>query len=503
MKSAKAFPLALLLIILLMIIFPCHSQALFSWQPYVPDSIVMLSSGYVIVVDKQAQKLYVFRKGNSIEKVFEAPCSTGKKPGAKKEPGDAKTPNGIFFIQRYYDNTELTSIYGPMAFHLDFPNTLDRRSGRNGTNIWIHGTNKPLQPFQSNGCVALQNKDIEQLAAFIFINKTPVIIEESITWITQDKKPPDRDELERIVGIWDKAVNEADTRTLESLYMTDSREKAEYKPFLQKSSHLRSLIHHMLAAPRDITILKQNDTAVILFDKITSVKSDTSFQGSYVKLFLEKRDNRWFVVEDVQPGSQLIASKPRTLVKDSREAAPLPPQPPVQTKQSAPPKTTAPAQAVPQQTTAQVAVAKAGSSNVQAVQPGAVQHNQPRAVPVQQAEANSSDQAAITRVVEKWADSWQEGNMREYRSCFSSDFRSRGMSLGKYIDYKTDLAKKYRKISVRVSNLKVSYSGGQNATAIFRQTYSAAGGPKTSGVKKLELKKVKEGWRIYRETMSR
>ena len=496
MKSAKAFLIALLLTFL-SFASASESSALFSWQPYIPDSIVTLSSGYVVVVDKQAQKLYVFRKSGSIEKVSEIPCSTGKKPGAKKEAGDAKTPNGIFFIQRYYDNTELTSTYGPMAFHLDFPNVLDRRVGRNGTNIWIHGTNKPLQPFQSNGCIALRNKDIEQLAAYVFINKTPVIIEESITWVAQDKKLPDREELERIVGLWDKAVNEGDVRTLESLYMSDSKERAEYKPLVQKSPHLKSLAHHMITAPRDITILRQSNSAIILFDKITSVKSDTSFQGSYVKLFLEKKDNRWFIVEDTsQAGSQLLASRSKAPLKESREATPPPQQQEV--KQPVAPKTAAPSQQPAQQPVQQPAQQVA-----QATPQSAVQEAQQKSAVKQQASQPPSDQAAISHVVEKWAESWQAGNMKEYRSCYAPDFNSRGMSLGKYIEYKSDLAKKYKKISVRVSNLKISYSGGQTAVATFHQTYSAAGGPKTSGAKKLELKKVKDQWKIYRETMGR
>ncbi len=480
MKSGKAFLVMLLAIALLSAAAPPDARAIFSFQAYIPDSIVSLSSGYAIVVDKQAQKLYVFRKNSSIEKVLEIPCSTGKKPGAKQEAGDARTPNGIFFIYRFYDNTELTSTYGPMAFHLDFPNILDRRSGRNGTNIWIHGTNKPLQPFQSNGCVALRNKDIEQLAGYVFLNKTPVIIEESINWVPQDKKVPDRDELERIVAVWDKAVNEGDARALESLYMSDSREKAEYKPLLQKSPHLRSLVHHMLAAPRDISILKQNNSAVVLFDKITSVKSDTSFQGTYVKLFLEKKDNHWFIVEDVSPsGPQLLAARSsKTVPKESREAAPV--QQPAQQRTAGPPQQPA-----------------------QAKQPNAVPEapGQQKSA-VKQAQA-SNDQETVGRLVEKWAESWQAGDMKEYRSYYAPDFNSRGMSLGKYVEYKTDLARKYKKISVRVSHLKVSFSGTQNAVATFKQHYSAAGGMKTTGTKKLELKKTGNAWKIYRETMGR
>ncbi len=477
MKSEKRkFPIFIVLALLSLFISSSESTALFSSQPYIPDSIVTLSSGYAIVVDKQAQKLYVFQKDGFIKKVFEAPCSTGKKPGAKQEPGDSRTPNGIFFVYRYYSNAELTSIYGPMAFHLDFPNLFDRRAGRNGTNIWIHGTNKPLQPFQSNGCVAMRNRDIEQLAGYIFLNKTPVIIEESIKWVSQEKAHPGKDELERIMYAWDRAVNEGDSRALDMLYMSDSRDRSEHKLLLQKAQHLKSLVNHLPMYPRDVSILREENVAVILFDKITSVKTDTSFQGSYVKLFLERSSDRWMIVEETsQPVQTALATRAARAAAREREAQAAAAASQQQAPQAQPPQQAQPAQ--PQ---------KAAAPPVQA-----------------QAQTGSQDNSAITQLVEKWASSWQSGDMREYRSCFAPDFKSKGMNLSKYIEYKTDLARKYKHITVRVSNLKISHSGGQTASVTFVQKYSAAGGPKTSGMKKLELKKVKDSWKISRETMSR
>lgn len=457
------------------IIVPRETGAVFSSQPYIPESIVSISSGYAIVVDKQTQKLYVFQKNGSIVKVFEAPCSTGKRPGAKQEPGDARTPNGIFFVQKFYNDSELTSIYGPMAFHLDFPNLIDRRYGRNGTNIWIHGTNKPLQPFQSNGCIAMRNKDIELLAGYICLNKTPVIIEETIKWIPQDQKSPARNELEHVMLAWDTAVNDGDSKALDLLYTPDSREKNEHKVLLQKSNHLRSLVRHLPMYPRDVTILKQDNTAVILFDKITSVKNDVSFQGIYVKLFLEKIDDRWLILEDVpQPALQQTARTARAAKEQSKDVKE--------------------AQAVVVQQVAQ----KQPQQVAELQQP-------PHASQLPSTVAQSSTQPpdrAIAQLVEKWADSWQSGNMKEYRACYAPDFRARGMNLGKWIEYKSDLSRRYKHISVRISNVKVTSSGIQTARVTFVQKYSASGGPRASGVKMLELRKIKDSWKICSETMA-
>src|SRR5664280_27796 len=130
----------------------------------IPDSIVSLSSGYIIVVDKQFQKIYVFHKDENFSKVFEASCSTGKNPGSKQVEGDAKTPNGIFFATKMLPNPGPPEIYGSMAFPLDYPTISDKRSGKNGRNIWIHGTTKTLLPTQSKGCVVLHDSDLKRLS---------------------------------------------------------------------------------------------------------------------------------------------------------------------------------------------------------------------------------------------------------------------------------------------------------------------------------------------------
>ncbi len=479
-------------------------------QPYIPDSLLDLYSGYAVVIDKEVQKLYVFRKTDSIVKVFEMPCSTGKKSGGKQEPGDAKTPNGIYFVQKYYKGDELTPIYGPLAFHLDFPNVIDRRYGRNGTNIWIHGTNKTLQPFQSNGCIALRNEDIGQLAGYIFLNKTPIIIQESVKWVPQNEKNSDRTELERIMYTWDRAINRGDVKTLTDLYIPDSRDVARQQTLFKKATHLQSLMPHLQMYPRDVTILKEGDTAVILFDKIISAKSDGSFQGEYIRLALERKDNRWSIVEDIKP-EQILASRGNEARKEVKEKAPSQ-LPKVAAQVKAPPVPSS------QRLPATVQVAAAPVAQKKALPPPPAEKQPPPPKPVetkvaipepQEKEKTATDKAkglsdkAIVQLVEKWAESWAAGNMTTYRSCFSSDFKSKGMGLDRYVDYKASLAHRYKKITVHVSNIKIDYDGDRQATVTFIQRYSAAGGLKTTGVKKMQLKQVKDSWKISREVMSK
>lgn len=264
----------------------------------IPDSIVSLSSGYIIVVDKKYQKIYVFHKEGSFSKVFEATCSTGKNSGSKRVAGDAKTPNGIFFTTKILRNPGPPETYGSMAFPLDYPTISDKRAGRNGNNIWIHGTTKSLLPKQSNGCVVLHDSDLKRLANFIYLNRTPVVISESIKWVPQSYVLPSRNELEKILISWNKAFIEKDLKKIDSLYMQGSEIKGKRREDLHnKIKQLKFSNKHFALQPRDISILQEDNNAVIIFDQIFAA-NDSQFQGFYNKLILEKANNKWYVVDD-------------------------------------------------------------------------------------------------------------------------------------------------------------------------------------------------------------
>ena len=274
----------------------------------IPDSIVSISSGYVINVDKKLQKLYVFKKNGAFSKVFEANCSTGKNQGSKQASGDAKTPHGIFFATRILTNPGPPETYGTLAFPLDYPTIADKKAGRNGSNIWIHGTIKPLAPFQSNGCVVLADKDIHALNKFIHLNKTPIIISETISWIPQSKIMPVRTELEKILSSWTQGYLDGDINAIDALYPEDNRIKGKKRETLiNRMATIRNINRHFILEPRDISILQQNPYAVIIFDQITGVNKDNSFEGSFNRLSLEKINNKWLIIDDAE--AQATAQK--------------------------------------------------------------------------------------------------------------------------------------------------------------------------------------------------
>lgn len=264
----------------------------------IPDSIIAMSSGFIIVVDKKYQKIYVFNKSNNYSKVFEAPCSTGKNPGSKQVAGDAKTPSGIFFATNILRNPGPPETYGSLAFTLDYPTLSDKRAGKDGNNIWIHGTTKSLLPQQSNGCVVLSDSDLKQLANFIWLNRTPVIISESINWVSPDYISDSKDTLEKILQSWNKAFSEKDMNKIDALYFEGAEIKGKKREDLHaKIKNLAFLNKHFVLQPKDISILQEGNNAVIVFDQIFAVNNN-AFQGFYNKLILEKIKNNWYVVDE-------------------------------------------------------------------------------------------------------------------------------------------------------------------------------------------------------------
>lgn len=109
----------------------------------------------------------------------------------------------------------------------------------------------------------------------------------------------------------------------------------------------------------------------------------------------------------------------------------------------------------------------------------------------------SISQSNAQILVNKWLNSWRLGDMETYRSCYDEKFESKNMNLDAWIAYKTNVRDKSKKIKILIDDLKISYQG-DNAKAVFIQSYSSSI-MKNKGEKTLELKKVNNEWKIFRE----
>jgi murein L,D-transpeptidase YafK len=129
--------------------------------------------------------------------------------------------------------------YGAGALPINYPNEWDKRAGRNGHGIWLHGVpydtySRP--PRASNGCVALTNEDFLALLKNVQVGMTPVIIANGVEWISPSAVRKQRKELSQAVDSWRRDWESLNTDTYIAHYSrsftngSQNRESfAEYK----------------------------------------------------------------------------------------------------------------------------------------------------------------------------------------------------------------------------------------------------------------------------------
>jgi murein L,D-transpeptidase YafK len=135
---------------------------------------------YCILANKANRTLYLLGKtaGEETWKSMEHfSILVGRNDGQKMSEGDKRTPEGIYFIVGRKETEELNAIYGPLAYMLNYPNEEDRKAGRTGQGIWIHGTREDTTREATRGCVVLNNDNILTLASYLQLGiGTPVVI---------------------------------------------------------------------------------------------------------------------------------------------------------------------------------------------------------------------------------------------------------------------------------------------------------------------------------------
>lgn len=191
---------------------------------------------YAIVVDTQRSRLYLYEndRNNDGRPRFVADyyITQGKLGAEKTVEGDKKTPIGVYHVTANLDRRKLTDLYGSGAFPINYPNEWDKRQGRNGSGIWLHGTPSDTfarPPRASDGCVVLTNQDLDAVAKNLQVGLTPVIISNSVEWLSLDDWAKERKELNRAIDAWRTDWESRDTERFLKHY--SSRFKAGEQNF--------------------------------------------------------------------------------------------------------------------------------------------------------------------------------------------------------------------------------------------------------------------------------
>ncbi|MCE2744818.1 MAG: L,D-transpeptidase [Burkholderiales bacterium] len=175
-----------------------------------PAELVELNNNqrYVILVDTSRSRLFLYE--NAFPKprlVTDFYVSQGKMGAVKVREGDKRTPIGVYTITELLPKEKLTDFYGPIALPIDYPNAWDKRLGKTGYGIWLHGMPKNYvsrPPKASDGCVVLANQDLLALKQFVDIGTTQVVISERLDFVPVEVWQSHRKAALRMVESWQK-----------------------------------------------------------------------------------------------------------------------------------------------------------------------------------------------------------------------------------------------------------------------------------------------------------
>jgi murein L,D-transpeptidase YafK len=272
----------------------------------IPDSLIGLSSengpAYAIVVEKETQTLTLYQFNGTFALKYRFPCSTGEVAGEKLVSGDQKTPEGVYFFTKQFSKKHLAPIYGSGAFVMDYPNFMDQKYERSGNSIWLHGSDKPIKPRDSNGCVVLNNDDLNVLARHIKLNRTPIVVVKKINLVSPPAQLPTKKGIADFLGAWKEALVNGDLDKFIACY---SEPHGDPDVIEKAWNHIQTA-RQRTQVPLNVnfenmSLLKGNSDIVVLFDQVMHLDRRVTPVGTK-KLFLEKQDKAWKILqEEYQP----------------------------------------------------------------------------------------------------------------------------------------------------------------------------------------------------------
>ena len=264
----------------------------------------MGSSGdaYALLVDKKNQRIALYHSspdGPQLLKYYR--CTTGKNNnGSKSREGDLKTPNGIYFFKSVMEDEQLPPEYGVRAFPMDYPNDYDRLLNKSGHGIWLHAVNEDRRveiSYDTKGCVVVTNNDILELSKYITLNKTPIIVDDSILTTTPSELKREREEILRFVNDWADAWQNKELERYMACYHERfrgyGRTKAQHREHKNRLNKAYSWIKVEIS---DFRIYKYYNYLVVSFDQ--RYRSPRFRSTGRKKLYLTRTDNGLSIISE-------------------------------------------------------------------------------------------------------------------------------------------------------------------------------------------------------------
>lgn len=165
-------------------------QRVASHRQLLPANLLQVSPQVhtVLAADMSESRLYLLRRDeHGLAVVADFYLSTGMRGSFKQNPGDQRTPVGIYSLLPRLGASQLPALAGHGAWPLSFPNRWDQWQGHLGSGIWLHGTAPGKYdglPHSTNGCLAVSNDDLDQLAPLLAEGATVLVVSDHLDWVS-------------------------------------------------------------------------------------------------------------------------------------------------------------------------------------------------------------------------------------------------------------------------------------------------------------------------------
>jgi murein L,D-transpeptidase YafK len=255
------------------------------------------STKNAIAVDTSRSRLYVFENGShGLQLVADHYVSIGKLGAEKSVQGDQRTPIGVYYITSRLDADKLTDFYGIGALPLNYPNEYDRRLGRTGNGIWLHGVpsdSYARSPQSTDGCVALANPELKTIMDRVQPRSTPVVIARSLDWVAPDTQEAERRNLRNLMEGWRVARASGDINRLMAFYSPQfangGRDIRQWRQTLERETSGQRGRQLQI---KDLAILgwrDRSDILVVTFGEL----NEGERTGSVKRQYWTKEDGLW------------------------------------------------------------------------------------------------------------------------------------------------------------------------------------------------------------------
>ncbi|MBO9536012.1 L,D-transpeptidase [Herbaspirillum sp.] len=195
----------------------------------IPKAILQVGDDQknVFVVDTSRSRMYVYEnQGGELKYQSDYYISQGRFGANKSKEGDQRTPIGVYYVNNRIPGPKLPDFYGTGALPLSYPNEWDKRNGRSGYGIWLHGTpsdNFSRPPLSSDGCVVLANPDLQNLYSTAEVGKTVVVISQGVQFVNKGEWNKQREAATAMLEQWQQSLESPDSEKTLSYYSRDFR----------------------------------------------------------------------------------------------------------------------------------------------------------------------------------------------------------------------------------------------------------------------------------------